>query len=117
LKLPPADDAAGDFHERFVDGCEALESNAQALDVVVSGDCAFGDPSDVVAKAASVRLITTGDLGRDAGDTYWPMSFIVIVATAPIVDFESDQPSWPQSDGMASINGSSCVTSGSIAKK
>jgi hypothetical protein len=59
LKLPPVDDAAGDFHERFVDEGEAHESNAQAPEVMRPGDCAFDDPSGF-AEATAVRLSPTG---------------------------------------------------------
>jgi hypothetical protein len=65
LKLPPTDEAGGNLHERFVDEGEAFEANAQASEVMQPGDCAFNDPSGF-AKAAAVRLTTTGDLGRDA---------------------------------------------------
>jgi hypothetical protein len=65
LKLPPTDNASGDFHERFVNESEAFESNAQAPEVMQPSDCAFNDPSGL-AKATTMRLTSTGDLGLDA---------------------------------------------------
>jgi hypothetical protein len=75
LKLPPADDAAGDFHERFVNEAEVFESNAQAPEVMQQGSCALDDPSGF-AKATAVRLTSTGDLGRDARSVSWPKVFV-----------------------------------------
>jgi hypothetical protein len=62
--LPPADDAASDLHERFVNKGEAFESNAQAPEVMQPRNCALDDPSGF-AKATDLRLTSTGDLGRD----------------------------------------------------
>ena len=36
--MPPADDAAGNFHEHFMDECEAFEARAQAPEVMQPGD-------------------------------------------------------------------------------
>jgi hypothetical protein len=60
LKLPPADDAAGNFHERFVDEGELFESNARAHEVIEPGGCAFNDSSGFT-KATAMRFTPTGD--------------------------------------------------------
>jgi hypothetical protein len=67
LKLPTADHAAGNFHERFVDEGELFESNvqAQAREVIEPGDCAFNDSSGFT-KATAIRFAPTGNVRRDA---------------------------------------------------
>jgi hypothetical protein len=54
-----ADDAAGDFHDRFLNEGDAFESNAQAPEVIRRGDYAFDDLSGF-ARAVVARLAPTG---------------------------------------------------------
>jgi hypothetical protein len=45
LQMSPAYDAAGDFHEGFVDGSEALEANTQSAKVVKPRNGPLHDPA------------------------------------------------------------------------
>jgi transposase len=57
LKLPTADDAAGDFHECFVNEGEVFEANAQAPEVMQPSNCAFNDPSGFAKATRFIKLI------------------------------------------------------------
>jgi hypothetical protein len=78
LKVSPADDAGGDFHERLVCGGKALESNAQASEVVQPREGALDDPPGL-AEAAAVGLTTACDLRGDTGSVQGLTIFVVVV--------------------------------------
>jgi hypothetical protein len=84
-QLSPADDAAGDLEERFVDVGQPFESDAQAAEVVQPSVGAFDDPAGL-AQAATVRFAATGDLGGDAGGVQRSAVLVVIVAAVGLDD-------------------------------
>lgn len=110
--MSPADDAGGDFHERLVYGGKALESNAQASEFVQPREGALDDPPGL-AEAAAVGLTTARDLRGDTGSVQGLTIFVVIVTAigCTTTGFDRGRPRLPRMGGMASIRGSSWVTS------
>ncbi|CAN0622683.1 conserved protein of unknown function [Burkholderia multivorans] len=85
MKLSPADDARGDFHERLVYGGEAFESDAQASEVVKPCEGTLDDPSGL-AETTAVGLTPTGDLRGDADSVSWLAIFVAILSAIGLHD-------------------------------
>jgi len=83
--VTPANDAAGDFQEGFVNGGEALEAHPQSLEVVQPSNRAFDNPTGF-AKTAAMRFSATGDLGGDAGGVKRFAIFVVVVPAITLDD-------------------------------
>jgi hypothetical protein len=64
--MAPADDAARQFQESFVNEGKALEADAQSPEVVKPRDGALDDPAGFTQPTA-VRLASTCYLGCNAG--------------------------------------------------
>jgi hypothetical protein len=66
LQFSPADDAASDFYEGFMDECETFEADAQTSKVMEPWNGALDNPA-CFSQSTAVRLAASGDLGHDAG--------------------------------------------------
>jgi hypothetical protein len=66
LQLSPANDAAGQLQESFVNKSQALEADAQSSEVVKPRDGALDDPAGF-AQTAAVRVAPPCDFSCNAG--------------------------------------------------
>lgn len=68
-----------------MDDGQALESNAQSLEVVQPTDCSFNDPAGF-AQAASVQRIAPCNQGTDSLRVKRATVFVVVVPTVGLND-------------------------------
>ena len=80
LESSPADEAAGEGEEAFVDVVAAVGADEESAAVVQPGEGAFDDPA-VASESGAVLGLATGDLGLDpAGAELAPVRVVVVAA-------------------------------------
>ena len=79
LQISPANDAAGDLENGFVDEGQTLKADAQSPNVVRPAQGALDDSAGL-ANAAAMRLAAAGDFGGDARRVKRPAILVVVVA-------------------------------------
>ena len=77
--MPPADQAAGEGEEGFVDFVAAVVADEQSFEVVEPGEGALDNPADA-SEAGAVLGLAARDLGADAAAAEFAPVLVVVVA-------------------------------------
>jgi hypothetical protein len=91
LESAPADEAAGEGEEGFVDLCSAVVADEESAALVQPGEGAFDDPA-LAAQARAVLGLAARDHGLDA--TRPQLTAIAAVVVAAVGDESSGSSSW-----------------------
>jgi hypothetical protein len=85
LQLSPANDAAGQLQESFMDKSQALEPDTESTEVMKPGDGPLYDPAGF-AQTAAMRLAASCYLSCNTGSMQRTTVFVVIVASVALND-------------------------------